>query len=223
MTTATEPTQADTPRRSRRALLAGGVGGFAMGIAALLGRANPVAAAAGDPIRMGQFNRAGSTMTTLQAKHSQPALRVVQNGAAAAVYGLAQGGGSGVLGSSEIGYGVSGYSLDSSAVRGLAEGFAPAVSGECQFGDGIYGFTDTEAGVHGFSLFGKGVFGESNGGYAGYFAGKTRVDVLDMPESTPGLPPDGQARLFARDNGSGKTQLCVQFATGSPIVLATEA
>ena len=71
MTTSVEPNQVDIPRRSRRALLAGGVGGFTMGIAALLGRANPVAAAAGDPIRIGQFNRAGSTRTTLQANNSE--------------------------------------------------------------------------------------------------------------------------------------------------------
>jgi hypothetical protein len=31
------------------------------------------------------------------------------------------------------------------------------------------------------------------------------------------------ARVFSKDNGSGKTQLCVQFGTGSPSVIATEA
>lgn len=31
------------------------------------------------------------------------------------------------------------------------------------------------------------------------------------------------ANVYARDNGAGKTQLCVQMPTGSPIVLATEA
>jgi hypothetical protein len=211
MTTPVEPNQTDIPKRSRRALLAGGVGGFTMGIAALLGRANPVAAAAGDPIRMGQFNRAGSTMTTLQANHSEPALRVVQNGAAyAAVSGIARVSGSGVHGGGSPG------------VRGFSEGSGPGVYGECQFGDGIFGFSD-DVGVHGNALFGKGVFGESFGGYAGYFDGKTYVGMLDMPESTPAPPPDGQVRLFARDNGSGKAQLCVQFATGGPIVLATEA
>jgi hypothetical protein len=192
-----------------------------MGIAALLGRASPVAAAAGDPIRMGQFNRAGSTMTTLQANHSDPALRVVQNGPAAAVTGIARHSESGVSGSSDFGSGVSGFSLDGTGVKGFSE-TGVGVSGECQFGPGVSGFSD-EIGVHGNALFGRGVFGESLSGYAGYFAGKTHVGVLDMPEGTPGLPPDGTLRLFARDNGSGKTQLCVQFATGSPIVLATEA
>lgn len=39
----------------------------------------------------------------------------------------------------------------------------------------------------------------------------------------PGAGPANSARIYARDNGSGKTQLVVQFGTGTPIVLATEA
>jgi hypothetical protein len=38
----------------------------------------------------------------------------------------------------------------------------------------------------------------------------------------PGGPAAGRARLFLRDNGSGKTQFCVRFASGSVQVLATE-
>ena len=38
----------------------------------------------------------------------------------------------------------------------------------------------------------------------------------------PAAPATGRARVFARDNGSGKTQLCVRFATGATQVLATE-
>lgn len=40
--------------------------------------------------------------------------------------------------------------------------------------------------------------------------------------STPSAPPADTARLFARDNGSGKTQLCVIFPTGAVQVLATQ-
>lgn len=32
-----------------------------------------------------------------------------------------------------------------------------------------------------------------------------------------------EGALYTRDNGSGKTQLCVRFGTGNPIVLATQA
>lgn len=44
-----------------------------------------------------------------------------------------------------------------------------------------------------------------------------------MPEiSDPAAPATNYARLYARDNGSGKTQLCVRFPTGAVQVLATE-
>jgi hypothetical protein len=38
----------------------------------------------------------------------------------------------------------------------------------------------------------------------------------------PGGPTVGRGRLFMRDNGSGKTQFCVRFATGAVQVLATQ-
>jgi hypothetical protein len=38
----------------------------------------------------------------------------------------------------------------------------------------------------------------------------------------PSNPPANEARLFARDNGTGKTQLCVRFPTGVVQVIATE-
>lgn len=41
--------------------------------------------------------------------------------------------------------------------------------------------------------------------------------------STPATPSADRARLFARDNGSGKTQICVVYADGSIGVLNTQA
>lgn len=47
---------------------------------------------------------------------------------------------------------------------------------------------------------------------------------FDMEEiSDPANPPADTARLYVRDNGAGKTQLCVIFPTGSPIVIASES
>lgn len=40
--------------------------------------------------------------------------------------------------------------------------------------------------------------------------------------SDPAAPAANSYRLFSRDNGAGKTQLCVRFATGAVQVLATE-
>lgn len=163
-------------------------------------------------------------MTTLQGKSDQATLRVIQNGGPGSVaingswpawrgLGVA---GTGVRGSTVNGVGVRGSAVWGNGVSGYTEG--PASNA------GVAGEADSEgAGVRGRSQFGPGVTGFSDFGYAGYFDGKTYVASLDMPESSPAAPPAGQARLFVRDNGSGKTQLCVLFATGSPIVLATEA
>ena len=38
----------------------------------------------------------------------------------------------------------------------------------------------------------------------------------------PAAPAANSARLYAKDNGSGKTQLVVRFPTGAVQVLATE-
>lgn len=40
--------------------------------------------------------------------------------------------------------------------------------------------------------------------------------------SDPAAPSSNRARLYARDNGSGKTELVVRFATGAVQVVATE-
>jgi hypothetical protein len=46
---------------------------------------------------------------------------------------------------------------------------------------------------------------------------------IDMTEqTTPSAPGVNRARLFVRDNGSGKTQLCVLFNSGAVQVIATE-
>jgi hypothetical protein len=54
-----------------------------------------------------------------------------------------------------------------------------------------------------------------------YVASDGRVIFTEMSE--PSNPTSNQATLFTKDNGSGKTQLCVRFSTGSSVVLATEA
>lgn len=47
--------------------------------------------------------------------------------------------------------------------------------------------------------------------------------AISFAEMTPpSAPATDRVRLYAKDNGSGKTQLCVKFAGGSEIVLATQ-
>ena len=49
-------------------------------------------------------------------------------------------------------------------------------------------------------------------------------DYIEGPElgTAPAAPISNKGRLYFRDNGSGKTQLVVQFATGVVQVVATE-
>ena len=78
----TASTQPESKSPSRRALLAGALGGLGAWAASAIGRASPVDAAAGDPIRMGRVNNAGSSATELHASTSWPAaaLKVRQFG-----------------------------------------------------------------------------------------------------------------------------------------------
>jgi hypothetical protein len=92
---------------------------------------------------------------------------------------------------------------------------------------GVYGYAaqDTNSrGVWGHSPAGRGIQGTSTTGYAGYFSGKVFTDrFVEFSEiATPPTAGTDRARLFARDNGSGKTQLCVRFQSGAVRVLATE-
>lgn len=46
--------------------------------------------------------------------------------------------------------------------------------------------------------------------------------VDHVEQADPAAPAANTARLFSRDNGAGKTQLCVRFPTGAVQVIATE-
>ena len=217
-----EPTQ--TSPRSRRALLAGAIGGLGAWAASAIGRAAPAEAAAGDPIRMGRLNLASGTATTLQTKTSAAAYLVNQLGAGTAVKGIATTGraimaeaghnGTGVWASSPDHYGVFAQTDRGIAVLGqsLSDGVA------------VMGFANTRAAVLGESNSGVGVRGKSSTNYAGDFIGRTHTtQYQDMDEMvTPAAPPLNEARIFVRGNGMGKTQLCVLFHTGAVQVIATE-
>jgi len=92
----------------------------------------------------------------------------------------------------------------------------------------VYGYANqdnTAKGVWGDTISGHAIHGTAGpSGYAGYFAGKVfTTKWYEMKEITPPPAPSGnKGRLFMRDNGSGKTQLCVRFNTGAIQVLATQ-
>jgi hypothetical protein len=78
--------------------------------------------------------------------------------------------------------------------------------------------------VWGNSPAGHGIHGSSDTGWAGYFDGRIFGNsYLELAEhSNPVAPPSNRARLYVRDNGSGKTQLCVRFHNGVIRVIATQ-
>jgi hypothetical protein len=107
------------------------------------------------------------------------------------------------------------------------QGSSGAVPASTPAKTGVYGYASQDAnsvGVRGESPAGFGVYGKTSSGYAGYFNGKVfSSQFVELAEIvTPAAPGGNRGRLFMRDNGSGKTQLCVKFPTGGTIVLATQ-
>jgi hypothetical protein len=92
---------------------------------------------------------------------------------------------------------------------------------------GVWGYADLgpySKGVVGQSREGHGLHGNSGTGWAGYFDGRVLTNKYQelVEIHTPDAPVSNHARLFIRDNGSGKTQLCVRFHSGAVQVLATQ-
>jgi len=83
-----------TEPRSRRAILAGAIGGVAGLIGSRFVNPDRTSAAAGDPVIMGAANSAGTTNTSLATSSAGTALLVTQNGTGTALRGSAVGAGS---------------------------------------------------------------------------------------------------------------------------------
>jgi hypothetical protein len=88
----------------------------------------------------------------------------------------------------------------------------------------VYGQSSSGKGVRGEATSGHGVYGYASTGWAGFFQGKVYTTKFhEMKEITnPLAPAANHGRLFMRDNGSGKTQLCVRFNTGGVVVIVTQ-
>jgi hypothetical protein len=260
---------------SRRALLAGALGGLGALAAAAIGRASPVRGAGDDgavihvgdqflDVQTGTYLSDSATNETVLTAVSSSA---GSHGFGTGVFGVS-GHGYGVRGTSDTSIGVSGQSSSSTAVWGNSassygvfgqsssstgvHGLSSATNQAATVGwsggnstgvqgysgsslpaakakTGVFGYAAQDSasvGVRGESPAGFGIYGKTTGtGFAGYFNGKTFmsqfVEIAEM--STPAAPGGNRARLFVRDNGLGKTQLCVRFPTGTVKVLATES
>ena len=200
-----------TSPRSRRALLAGAIGGLGVWAASAIGRAAPAEAAAGDPIRMGRLNLASSTATTLQTKTSAAAYLVNQLGAGAAVKGVATSGRAIMGEAGSKGTGVWAYSPNHYAVsRTVPRGtrFTPSPK-------------SVSPSRH--RLRRRAGMAKSASGLVAAIRGRVRWKRSSLYDSGHGSSAWTAhiGSLFARI-ANGKTQLCVRFPTGAVQVIATE-
>ncbi len=223
----TAPIQTSTSKpRSRRALLAGalgGVGAWAVGVAS---RANPAQAASGDPLIIGVDNTSTSNTSLVNTNPDGG----VGLGAQCVV-------GGGLFGASQQYVGIVGrtFATNQPAIRGEGDGNHTGVVGYSGNSSatppvgnrktGVYGYAAQDTlskGVWGHSPKGQGVRGSSDDGWAGYFDGKVFTNrFIELAEiANPQAPNINRARLFLRDV-AGRTQLCVRFHNGAIRVLAS--
>jgi hypothetical protein len=226
--------QPETQSPSRRALLAGALGGIGVWATSAIGRASPMQAANGDPVVLGSGNLATALTGITNTSAGSTTLHCSSTGAGTGVSGSSQSG-FGVRGESS-GIGVSGTSHglfqpaslgqslgNSTGVLGVSGSSAPTAKPKT----GVYGYANqdnTSSAVYGLSPLGVGIRGHTSSGYAGYFEGRVYTNAFyELGEiANPAAPLANRARLFVRDNGAGKTQLCVRFRTGAVQVIKTE-
>ena len=208
----------DNPR-SRRALLAGVVGGLGAWLVSAAQRAMPVEAGAGNPIVAGLSNSGGSFSTELRARTNKPTFRATQLGTGTGLTAETTTGRAVMATAGSRGTGVWAYSPDNVGVLAATD------TGIC---------VDARAsGVNSIALFGDArgtnalavlAFGPSH--FDGDVTVLGRLFVTQAltlgPTSAPPAPSSGNVRLFAKDDGAGKTQLCVQYANGAVERLTTE-
>ena len=185
-----------TERRSRRAILAGALGGVAGLIAGRFGTADSAEAASGDPLILGlQTNNSGTTGTKLSTAGTDTGLYVQQNGTGTALRGLASNGIAGFFTSSN-GTGVSGVTAKDNqfgvygANDALTNGGGEAIRANGQQNHGLvgtsanasaYGVKAINTGYSGTALYGQAVSGY---GYAVYGAGDTRAMYANAAAAT---------------------------------------
>ena len=196
MTASTDTTPAATKSSSRRALLAGALGGIGAVAAGAMAKVSPVRGANGDPFIVGTDNSATSRTRLINSTPSS-AFSVESTGGGIAVTGSsnssvgirgASGPHYGVHGTSSSSFGVYGQSNSNVAVAGISYASdKPAVLGYATSNStgllgssgtsvaakpktGVYGYANQDAsskGVFGFSGRGVGVYAQANkAGYA---------------------------------------------------------
>lgn len=187
----TAPLQPASRSRSRRALLAGALGGVGAWAATAVARVRPTHAAIGDPLILGSTaNSAGGDNTAMTTSSAGTALLVTQTGSGTALRGSAVGPGS-IAGffTAQNGTGISGVTGNSSnfgifAQNNAAAGTGAALRAAGGNNHGVDASTNSDsaqavrgsntgkgAGVSGTSTFGTGVRGTGSNGVSGFRPG----------------------------------------------------
>ena len=136
------------------------------------------------------------------------------------------------FGGNNVGIEVGTDSPTSYALRAVNYGGGTAVVASSGLtGSGVYATSPDGYGVWAKTGTGVAVYAQasSTDALAGSFVGRVQIfgqlalgAYVDLAEiATPDNPPAGAARLFAREDVSGKTQLCAQLG-GATVVLATQ-
>jgi hypothetical protein len=209
-----------TTPTSRRALLAGTVGGLAALAAQALGRPRSASAHDPDDVLLGGSNTATFMTRIYNSFPDRSAIGGEATAAGSGVYGSSQSGpgidgysgsGQGVYGSSLLGVGVFGEALNAgtNSIKGLKQNAGTAVWGDIQAtlstdgavvgttngtGPGVRGVNSVDgSGVWGRSVgTGNGIYGESVNGRGGRFVGKKAQIRLD-PSTAITHPSSGAA------------------------------
>jgi hypothetical protein len=209
------------PRRSRRALLAGALGGLGAVAAGAIARVHPTRAADGDPVLIGADN-VGTMNTTLTTTDISAFRGSASDISAEAVVGTATSATGFTMGVRGVSESSNGTGVDGQATATSGQTFGVIGSTASPMGTGVSGHGDRR-GVQGFSSSGHAIHGETNSGWAGWFDGRVFTNrYIELAEiANPTAPGGNRARLFLRENASGTQQLCVRFANGTIRVLAS--
>jgi hypothetical protein len=152
-----------TAARSRRALLAAGLGGLVATVASALGRPDVVRAGSDGDVVLGGSN--STTSTTYLTNSVGGAIVIDATAVGTAVYAYA-----------EAGFGV----------EAKTKAYA-AVYGNSDSADGVDGVSGTSYGVRGSSTSNVGVYGESGSQYGVYGTSTNQVGVYGESTNHPGV------------------------------------
>ena len=185
------PTQ---PRSSRRALMAGALGGLGALAAAAVGMPRPAQAQTGDALKLGLANSAGTitTLTRMGSDRLGNALRVVvSRSSAVAVRALATGG-RGVDASATSGVGVAGNSATGVGVLGTSVR-AQGVWASSEHNTALFARSIHAVGIHAIGGGAQGVIGNGVIGVEGNSQTRRGWGVSGVSTASGGTGVRGQA------------------------------